>query len=445
MPSASPSVARPFACPVFEPGDPGYAAEVAAFHPNIVHSPEIVVGAGSATDVAAAIDFAREQGLRVAVQGGRHGTAPATSGLLITTHHMNQVAVDAGTRVATIGGGALWSDVIAVAAPHGLMPITGSTSHVGAVGYLLGGGVSILGRSHGYSSDHVLGFTVVTAAGEVVEASATSHPDLFWALRGGKSGLGVVTEARVRLHALPTLYAGSIAIEEAHIEPALRGWLDWTQGADDLVTTSAAIIDFPEMELVPPPFRGKRLLFLRFAYPGDEARGAELAAPLRALAPIFLDDLGLIPSSQMDRIHNDPTEPIPFWGSGAQLTHADQEFATRWLDRFGSGAHHPFAVVEIRHGGSAQAVDVPEGSAVTGRSANYTLFLAAMFPPLFAEAAPAAAAEAMDAFRPWVLPEVNVNFIEGNTVARPWSPETQARLDEVRRRYDPEGVFTLRW
>jgi FAD/FMN-containing dehydrogenase len=325
------------------------------------------------------------------------------------------------------------------------MPITGSTSHVGAVGYLLGGGVSILGRSHGYSSDHVLGFTVVTAAGEVVEASATSHPDLFWALRGGKVGLGVVTEARVRLHDLPTLYAGSLVFAEEHIETAFRGWLEWTQDADDLVTTSTAIIDFPDMDLVPPPFRGKRLLFLRFAYPGDEARGAELAAPLRALAPIFLDDLGLIPSSQADRIHNDPTEPIPFWGVGAQFAHADQEFATRWLDRFGAGTRNPFAVAEMRHGGGAQKIDVPEGSAVTGRAANYTLFLVSMFPPLFAEAAPAVAAEAMDAFRPWALPEVNVNFIERNATARPWSPETQARLDEVRRRYDPEGTFTLRF
>jgi hypothetical protein len=254
-----------------------------------------------------------------------------------------------------------------------------------------------------------------------------------------------VTEVRLRLVELATMYAGSLVFAEEQIDAVLRGWLDWTRDAEPMVTTSAAIMTFPEMDMVPPPFRNKRLLMLRFAYPGEAARGEALAAPLRALAPIFVDDLGEIRAMEMDRIHNDPTDPIPIWIAGAQLGEVEPEFATRWLDRFGAGSHNPFAMAEIRHGGGAARFDVPEGSAVTGRDANFTAVLGAMYPPLFEAIAPAAFGDLMGALEPWLLPVANVNLLAENTVSRPWTPEVQARLDEVRERYDPELVFTQRW
>ena len=294
--TAFPAVRLP-ECPVFVPGDIDYAAEVAAFHTNVEHTPEIVVGARSTEDVAMAIAYARGRGMTVAVQGGRHGLGPVTGGILINAGRIDHVVVDPDTHVARIGGGAKWSDVIAAAAPLGLMPVIGSTSDVGAVGYLLGGGVSPIARSHGFSSDYVESFTMVTAAGEVVEATPTARPDLFWALRGGKSGFGIVTEVRFRLVEMSTIYAGVLAFEEAHIKTVFRGWLDWTQTAHFQVTTSTAIMNMPDIDLVPPPFRGKRVLFLRFAFPGDAGLGAELAAPLRALAPVYMDMLGEMPAS----------------------------------------------------------------------------------------------------------------------------------------------------
>ena len=386
-------------CPVFEPSDPEYLAETAAFHTNTVHTPDLVVGVEDGSDVADALRLALEHGYRVSVQSGGHAGPSVTGGLMINTRRMNRVTVDPVTRVATIGGGAKWSDVLPVAGAYGLMPVIGSTSDVGVAGYLLGGGISPIARSHGFSSDYVLGFTVVTAAGEIVEASADSHPDLFWALRGGKSGFGIVTGVRLRLVELATMYAGSLVFAEEQIDAVLRGWLDWTRDAEPMVTTSAAIMTFPEMDMVPPPFRNKRLLMLRFAYPGESARGEALAAPLRALAPIFVDDLGEIRAVEMDRIHNDPTDPMPIWIAGAQLGEVEPEFATRWLERFGAGSHNPFAMAEIRHGGGAARFDVPEGSAVTGRDANFTAVLGAMYPPLFEAIAPAAFSELMERWR----------------------------------------------
>ncbi|MDQ3443901.1 MAG: FAD-binding oxidoreductase [Chloroflexota bacterium] len=432
-------------CPVFAPGDPGYTAEVATFHTNTVHTPDLVVGVERTSDVADAIQFAREHEFRVSVQSGGHGMTPVISGMMITTQRMNAVTIDATARVATIGGGARWKEVLAAAEPHGLLPIIGSSSHVGVAGYLLGGGLGPLARTHGFSVDHVLGFTVVTASGDVLEVDDAHHADLFWALRGGKAAPGIVTEIRLQLFPLTTIYAGALFFEEEHIEPVFRGWLDWTKVAASEVTTSAAIMTFPDLDISPPPFRGKRVLMLRFAYPGDAVRGAELAAPLRGLAPVYIDGVGDITPTQMDLIHNDPPEPLPAWGAGAQFRDAGQELADRFLERFGAGTTNPFAMAEFRHGGGAVATDVAGGSAVTGRDATYTMFLVSMFPPLFAEIAPAAAGETVTALQPWLLPETNVNFIGENTASRPWSPAVQARLDEIRGQYDPEDIFVQRW
>ena len=442
--TAFPAVRLP-ECPVFLPGDLDYAAEVAAFHTNIEHTPDIVVGARSTEDVAMAIAHARDRGMTVAVQGGRHGLGPVTGGMLINTGRIDHVFIDPDTHVARIGGGTKWSDVIVAAAPLGLMPVIGSTSDVGAVGYLLGGGVSPIARSHGFSSDYVESFTMVTAAGEVVEATPTARPELFWALRGGKSGFGIVTEVRFRLVEMSTIYAGVLAFEEEHIETVFRGWLDWTQAAHPQVTTSTAIMVMPDIEFVPPPFRGKRVIFLRFAFPGDAGLGAELAAPLRALAPVYVDMLGEMPASHFDRIHMDPTDPMPGWASGAQLSHADQEFANRWLARFGPGTESPFVMAELRHSGGPATREAASVDAVTGRDAEYTTFLAAFFPPLFESIAPRAAGEAFRAFQEWMLPVANVNLLGENPLVRPWTPETQARLDAVRAHYDPEAVFTVRF
>ena len=426
--------------PVLLPDDDGFADEVAAHNRAVVHAPEVAVGATSTQDVVETVRWAAENGVPVTVLATGHGArTPVTSGVLLTTRRLGGVTVDPSTQVATIGAGAHWTDVVPVADTHGLAPVAGSSTAVGVVGYLLGGGLGPFARSHGFSSDRIESLTVVTGAGDVVEASAEQNPDLYWALRGGGAGFGVVTDVRLGLVALPTLYAGSLYFDAEHIETALRGWLAWTASADPDTTTSAAIIGFPPFDAVPPFLRGRTVLVLRFARPGDEATGEAVAAPLRALAPTLADTVGVLPVARAAEIHNDPTDPGPSWVRGIMLSHVDDDFATAWLGLVGPGAQHPFVAAELRHVAGATGVDVPGGSAVSGRGAAFTLGLIGVDPGQFATTMPAAAATVAEVVGPWTATELNPNFAGTGTPV--WDGATAERLARVRQAYDPAGVF----
>lgn len=431
---------------VFEPGDPRYEKEVAGFNAAVAHRPAAVVGARSADHIARALRFARARGWRVAIQSTGHGAHVAIEGgLLVTTGRIDNVAVDAAHRRATVGAGARWGAVVASAAPHGLAPIAGSSPNVGVVGFLLGGGIGPLVRSHGFGSDYLEGATVVTGTGEVITCGPGEHADVLWALRGGRPNLGIVTEARVRLAEIPALYAGSLFFDEPHIEKALRAWIDWTATADPRVSTSVAIVRFPPADAIPQPLRGRRVLTLRFAFPGDAAEGARLAAPLRAVAPLHLDALGPLPLADVARIFNDPPGPVPAWVSGGLLTHVDQDFASALLRHVGAGTSTPFLATEVRQLGEATTRDVPGGSAVGGRSARFTFGLIGTNPADFATVIPDAEARVVGDLGRWVSEEANGNFAPHPLVRRPIGARVpaavRARLDELARRYDPDGLF----
>lgn len=432
---------------VFEPGDPGFAEELAGFNTAVTHAPELVVGVASTADVVAAVRYAAANGLAVRVQSTGHGAeAPITDGLVITTKRLDGVAIDPVARTATIGAGVPWSAVVAAAAPHELAPITGSAATVGAVGYLLGGGLGPLARSHGFSSDYLLGATVVTASGDVVDASPEGDADLFWAVRGGKGGFGVVTEVRVRLVAIPELYAGSITFDGAHAEAVLRGWIDWAQYPPEDVTTSLLLIRFPDLEVVPAPLRGRFLATIRLAYPGSKTWGDRIAAPLRALAPVELDALGPMALADVATIHADPTEPGPGWGWGTLLEKIDDDFATVLTEQFNPTAPIPFLAIELRQLGQATSQDVPGGSAVGGRDGAFAIHvIGAPDPALFAEVLPAAAARFREALAPWIAAKTTVHYahaFEDETEFRTaWPDATFDRLVGIRRRVDPDGIF----
>ncbi|AEE44334.1 FAD-binding oxidoreductase [Cellulomonas fimi] len=425
--------------PVLVPGAPGFEEEVAPFNRAATIRPDVVVGATSTADVVAAVQLAREHGHRVSVQATGHGAERSlTSGVLVTTRRLDGVQVDPAARTATVGAGVRWEEVVTAAAAHGLAPVAGSSTNVGVVGYLLGGGLGPLARSHGFSSDHLVAATVVTGTGEVLEVDADTHPELLWALRGGKHGLGVVTQVRIGLAAVPELYAGSLTFAGEHVEQVLRGWLAWTAGADDATTTSLAVVRFPDLDVLPEHLRGQTHVHLRFARPGSAADGEAAAAPLRALAPVLADELGPMPLTDTARIHADPTEPGASMVAGLLLTHADDDLATAWLAAVGPLVEHPFVAVELRHVGGATTTDVPGGSAVAGRGATFAADVVAADPRSF-PGVPAALDGLQDALRPWLADEVNPN-LAGALTPR-WHPGTSARLDELRRRHDPDGVL----
>ncbi len=429
------------------PGDhPAAMQACAGYNTAVRHAPVAVVRARDAHDVVTAVRYANQHGLRVTVHATGHGTfTPCSGGLLITTSQLDHLAIDPLTHIATIGAGVRWSAVIAAAAEHGLAPVGGSSGNVGVVGYLLGGGFGPLVRSHGAGSDHVLGFTVVTGAGDLIEADATHHSELFWALRGGKNGLGVVVTVRLRLIALRTLYAGSLWFDTPHIAAVLRQWIDWTHAAPTQVSTSVAIIRFPALNHLPPLLRGRHLLNLRFAYPGTISDGRHLAAPLRAFAPVHLDDLVEMPAADITRIHNDPCEPGPQWVRGQLLRTIDQSFANAVLAELMRATAAPFAL-ELRHLGGAASSDVAEGSAVGGRPAAYAAaFIATDFTGGEILLRPISD-RLLDTVEPWAAAETNINFTpvarSPAHLASAWSPASGQRLARVRQRYDPHGVLS---
>lgn len=432
---------------VFERGDVGMAEHVTTQNTLIQHEPELAVVVADEADVSTAVRFAAEHDLPVSVQSTGHGAwKPIASGLLVVTSRLDTVSVDTDERVATIGAGARWSAVIDEAARHGLAPITGSSPHVGAVGYTLGGGLGPLARSHGFSADWVRGFRVVIADGTVAIATTAENPELFWALRGGKGGLGIVTQMRLELVPLKTIYAGSLFFDTPDVETALRAWVDWTRTAPDDVTTSVALLSMPPIEEIPAPFRGRFLLSLRFAYPGDPAVGAQLLQPLRQAAPVYVDGVDEITTTAMGSIHADPDEPSPLWDFGMLLKPIDQDFVSELLASFGPDADSPFVATEIRHLGGATRHDVEGGSAVGGRNGAFTFTLIGVVPPLF-ERMPVVTNAFLERAKRWISPETNINFSSRvetpEHFAQAWPPATFERLARVRETYDPDGLFAF--
>jgi FAD/FMN-containing dehydrogenase len=433
---------------VWARGDAGLAEEVACFNTAVVHDPDVVVAAENAGDVALAIGYAREHGLPVHVQATGHGAfAPVTRGVLVSTRRMAAVSVDPAAREARIGAGARWGSVILAAAEHGLAPITGSSPSVGAVGYTLGGGLGPLARTFGFTADYATEFTVVTADARVVRAAADEHPDLFAALRGGKGGLGVVVEMRLRLVELAGFYGGGLFYDADAIEPALRTWADWVATVPETVNSSVALLRIPDIEEAPAPLRGHTVLHLRYAFVGTPEDGELLLAPMRDAAPVFLDLVREMPAADVGLVHADPDSPGPGWDRGLMLSGIDQDFVSGLLEVLGPETEAPFIAAEIRHLGGATARR-PEGlDSVGGRDAAFTFVLIGVpVPELFAEVLPRAADAVVARIAPWRSAATNVNLAGHITTAQEfasaWPEDAFQRLAGTRTTYDPGRVFS---
>jgi len=436
---------------VYARGDDGLAEEAECFNTSVVHDPDVLVGAASADDVAAAVSFATYYALPVYVQATGHGAfAPITSGMLIITSRMAEVRIDPRRRIATIGAGARWGAVVERAGRHGLTPVTGSSTSVGAIGYTLGGGLGPLSRTFGFTADWARGFTVVTAAGQEVRATAEENPDLFWALRGGKGGLGIVIDMDLELIPLPRVYGGGLFFDTAHIEQAMRAWVDWVHTVPDAVTSSIALVRFPPIEEVPEALRGRFALHLRYAFVGEAVEGERILAPMRAAAPAFVDLVGELPTTEIGSIHNDADLPGPAWDRGMQLTDIDQDFVSELLHRAGAGVDVPFIAIEIRHiGGGATGVSPHGGDAVGGRGAPFILVLIGVpVPELFDTVLPRNSDHIVAGITPWIAPETNINFLghvaSTQQFASAWPADAFDRLARTRAMWDPDQVFAFK-
>lgn len=433
--------------PLLVPGDPRFNEAVAGFNLAVEHRPDVVLIARSAADVATAVRAARAHRIPVTAMGAGHGALdPVAGGLAVVTADLAGVEVDVEDRTARVGAGTRWQQVLDATAPYGLAPLAGSSPLVGVVGYVLGGGLGPVARTFGYAADHVASFDVVDGHGHLRQVDADSDPELFWALRGGKVGLGIVTALTIELLPLRTIHAGGLYFPATDLASVLHIWLDWTRMVPETVTSSAAILRLPELPGIPEPLRGQLVLHLRFAHVGDEADGDRLIAPLRSAGPVLIDTIGPMPYQRLGEIHADPVDAMPFADGGALLGQLDHDGLDELLARVGPSADVPLAAVELRHLGGALARQPRVPNAAPGRSAGFSLHLVgAPVPELLDTVVPAVVRGTIEAMGPWLATEALPNFIGranvGDALGRCWTPRDAVRLQEVRAQVDPDGVF----
>lgn len=436
--------------PVLRPGEPGYEAETHTWNLTLRHRPAVAVGATSARDVQAAVAFAADHALPVAVVATGHGAVvPADGALLVTTWRMDDVRVDPAAGVAHIAAGARWQQVVDAAAKVGLAPPAGSSPDVGAVGYTLGGGLSpALGRKYGYAADLVRSIDVVTPDGVLRHVDAGHESELFWALRGGKGNFGVVTSIELGLVAVQRFYGGGLFFGGEHARAVLEAFRAATRTAPDELTLSVALLRVPPEPSVPEPLRGRFVVHARVAYLGAPADGERLIAGLRAVAPPLLDTVTELPFTAIAAVHLDPADPMPVVERTAQLAGLPDEAVDALLAVAGPGADVPVTMVEVRHLGGALDRQPAVPNAVSGRGAPYNLFVASIAPPELHATAHAAQAEIVDAVAPWLTGRALLNFLSAgdadpDLVREAFDAAAYDRLARIKAIHDPENLFRV--
>ena len=431
---------------VLTPTDPGFLESHQGFNRAEQHRPDAVLIATNARDVATAVRFAADHGLTVRVQSTGHGIGiPMTGGLLVNTSLMRNLAIDPDRKRATAAAGVRWDQVISSAGSHGLATLCGSSPTVGIVGYTLGGGMGPMARTFGFAADRVRRMQVVDATGRIHEVNPSSDADLFWGLRGGKPDLGIVTELEFDLIDAPTYYGGSIFFAGHDASAVIHEFARWAPSLPESVSTSVALLRLPDLPELPEPLRGRLSVHLRYVHIGDPDQGVELLAPMRAVAAPIIDLVALTPAAGIASVHQDPTDPMPARDEGMVLREFPAAAVEALLATAGPDVDVPLIVAEVRLMGGALSRAGEHASAVGGRDGAFHACVIGPYPPALAAAVDAASKTVLDAFRPWATGGSLINFqgyaTGAEQVRRAWQPEVRDRLDELKRNWDPSGLF----
>ena len=335
--------------PVSLPADAGYQSECGTFNLMSAVRPAIAVGATSVADLQAAVRFAAERDLPVAVLATGHQMVRSAEGaVLINMSRMNAVHVDPGRSLARVEGGTRWHRVLDEADKYGLAPLSGSSPTVGVVGYHLGGGASpILGRAHGYAADHIQAIEIVTADGELRRVAASSEPDLFWALHGGKGNFGVVTTLEFSLFPVKRFYGGGLFFAGEYAAKVLHAWREWVVDLPTETSSSMAFLRMPPLPMVPEPLRGTFVMHVRFSSLQPQEEAERLLAPIREIAPTVLDTITWLPYREAGSVFMDPPVPVPWVDRGTMLRDLPGEAADVLISVLGPDSGTELGFVEL--------------------------------------------------------------------------------------------------
>jgi FAD binding domain len=442
------------AVPVHMPGSPGYREATAVYNLFAPVRPDEAVIADSVSSVAAAIARARSRGLDVEVISTGHASSMADqmSGvLLVRTVPSGPVEVDPQARRARIPAGTRWGAVVEAAAPYGWGCMHGSSPDVGAVGYLLRGGLSFYGRRFGLAVNSLRAVELVPADGQLHRVDADHDPALFWAIRGGGGGFGVVTAVEIELFDAAGVWTGADWWAVSDAGPLLDAWTAWTRTAPREVTTSFRILRLPPLPGVPELLTqgpvvcldGVALATTSAAVPGVSAEVDDLLGRMRGVATPLLSTWRAATTLDVPRTHMDPLDPIPAVGDHMILGDLDEHGQRAFLSTADAASQSPLAFSELRQLGGAIADDVAGGGVVNHLQGAYCYYALAVATD---DGQPTAMrrylAQARTALAQWDTGGVVPNFVEDrHNPGRFMNEERAAFVDLLRRGIDPDGLF----
>jgi FAD/FMN-containing dehydrogenase len=441
---STPQLAEDIRGRVIVPDDPDYDEARTVFYGGIDRRPALIVRVADAADVARVIELARETGLELAVRSGGHSVAAhgvSDGGIVLDLSDMRGLEIDPERRVAWAETGLTTGEYTAAAGAHGLATGFGDTGSVGIGGITLGGGLGFLVRKHGLTIDDLLAAEVVTADGELLRVDAESHPDLFWAIRGGGGNFGVATRFQFRLHPLEAFVGGMLLLPAT--PDVIAKFVAAAEAAPEELSTIANVMAAPPMPFVPPEHHGKLVVLGLLGYAGPVDEGEAAIAPFRALATPLADMVRPMPYAEMfpaeEEFHPVAVSRTMFVES------VDRELAETILDRI-KASNAMMAATQIRVLGGAMARVPADATAFAHRDSRIMVNVAALYQRpeerVVHEAWVNGLARALyqgdDGAYTGFLADEGEERVRAAYPGATWD-----RLAQVKRRYDPDNLFRL--
>ena len=432
------------------PIDGAYEGARMIWNAMIDKHPAIIARCATTSDVVRGVNFARDNGLLLAIRGGGHniaGNAMCDDGIVIDLSQMKAASVDPKTRRVIIESGATLADLDAATQAHGLATPLGINSTTGVAGLTLGGGFGWLSRKYGMTVDNLESAEVVTAAGEVVRASATEHSDLFWALRGGGGNFGVVTRFEFRLHPVgPEVLSGLIVYSISEAKSVLQQYRDFIDKASEELSVWAVTRQAPPLPFLPQDVHGKRIVALALIYAGDPKQGESLIKPLRKFGTPLGEHVGIQPYVAWQKTF-DPllTAGARNYWKSHNLTTLKDGLIDAIIEYIGK---LPSPQCEIFFGaiGGATTRPSPDSAAYAHRDTKFVMNVHGRWENAADDNR--CIGWARDFFRasaPFSSGGVYVNFLtadEGDRIRSAYGPNYD-RLAQVKRKYDPDNLFRM--
>ena len=429
---------------VVTPSDADWDATRQVFNLATDLRPAAVALPRDTRDVVAAVEYARDHGLRVAPQATGHNADAYGSledSLLVDVRELQEVRVDVRARRVRVGAGVKWGHVAPGLSDHGLAALHGSSPDVGIAGYSLGGGMGWLARKHGLQANSVTAIELVTADGRASRVDAEHAPDLFWALRGGNGNFGVVTAIEFAVYPVEELYAGVLFFPFRRAAEVLHAWTELVPTLPDEQMTWASLLQFPDAPFVPEPVRGGSFAVVYGAFLGGEPEGRALLQPLRDLGPA-MDTFAMVPPAALGAMAMDPPDPLPFVPTTALLGDLPPAGVDELVAAVGPESGSPLAMVELRQLGGALARHAPGAGARATLPGSLVLMALGVPEDEESETTVRTYLRSLDrAVRPYRVGDYANFVMEPTEASRFFDEGTWTRLRRVKAVHDPGDLF----